>query len=119
MTLTTLVLGEHVAEREAAIAAMIDPAQVTVLILEGLPDDTANHGAFVNHLNLQIHRIASGCPCCTGNLVMRVTLNRILRQHPPRLFISCAATGHHDQIRRFIRHAPYDGLLTVTEDLYT
>lgn len=119
MTLTTLVFGDHVVAREAAIAAAIDPTVVTVLLLEGLPDGTANQVAFSQSSDIQINRIAPGCPCCTGNLIMRVTLNRILRQRPARLYISLAATDHQDQIRRFIRQAPYDALLTITEDLCT
>jgi hypothetical protein len=38
MTLVTLVTGARASAREAAIAAAIDPAAVTALILEGLPD---------------------------------------------------------------------------------
>lgn len=113
MTLVTLVTGARASAREAAIAAAIDPTAVTSLILEGLPDGNSNF----NSPNTTVVRIAPGCPCCVGNLTMRVTLNRILRHPPARLYISLATTTHLDQIRRFLAQAPYDALLTLTEDM--
>lgn len=116
MTLATLVIGDTAALREAAIASAIDPASSTALILEGIPDgssrlDTLPFSAF------QIFRIAPGCMCCTGNLTMRVTLNRVLRNRPSRLYIGIANTGHLAGIRDFLTHAPYDDLLELTKDL--
>ncbi|HSY28596.1 MAG TPA: GTPase, partial [Burkholderiaceae bacterium] len=99
MTLTSLVIGAHAAAREAAIAAAIDPVISTVVILEGL-------AAGVSHLTatstLQIIRIAPGCMCCVGNLTLRVTLNRLLRKPPARLFIALATNTHLPQIRDFL-----------------
>jgi hypothetical protein len=115
MTLVTLVTGARASAREAAIAAAIDPAAVTALILEGLPDSNSNLDA-LSALSTVI-RIAPGCPCCIGNLTMRVTLNRILRHPPARLYISLATATHLDQIRRFLMQAPYDALLTLTDDM--
>jgi hypothetical protein len=119
MILTTLVFGDNIEVREAAIAAAIDPAVSTMLILEGLHRGNARDFTIGNNPNLQINRIVPGCPCCIGNLTMRVTLNRILRQRPARLYISVAANEHQDQFRRFIKEAPYHALLKFTEDLYT
>lgn len=48
---------------------------------------------------------------------MRVTLNRILRHPPARLYISLAQATHLDQIRLFLTQAPYDALLVLTEDI--
>ena len=62
-------------------------------------------------------RIAPGCLCCTGNLVLRVTLNRILRQRPERLFIGVARSEHLDQLRSWLQAEPYDQLLRLTDDL--
>jgi G3E family GTPase len=62
-------------------------------------------------------RIAPGCLCCTGNLVLRVTLNRLLRQRPKRLFIGIARSEHLDQLRSWLQSKPYDQLLRLTDDL--
>jgi hypothetical protein len=117
VTLTTLVTGAHASAREAAISEAIDTSYSTALILEGLPDGTAPLESINGLTNIHIARIAPGCPCCTGNLTMRVTLNRILRRPPTRLFISLVSADHLEQIRRFLQQPPYDNLLTLTEDL--
>jgi G3E family GTPase len=62
-------------------------------------------------------RIAPGCLCCAGNLVLRVTLNRLLRQRPERLFIGVARSEHLDQLRSWLQSEPYDQLLRLTPDL--
>ena len=115
MTLTTLVSGGNASTREAAIAAAIEPNARTAILLEGLPDGKADPLAAWN--SLQITRIAPGCLCCSGNLTMRVTLNRILRHPPQRLFISLASDAHLDRIQAFLTQPPYDKLLTFTKDL--
>lgn len=120
MTLTTLVTGPTAAKREAAIAALLEPQLSTALILEGLPDGGA--GALDGNMHsatLLVSRIAPGCLCCTGNLTMRVTLNRMLRKHPDHLYIALANAEHLDQIRLFLSQAPYDSLLQLTADLQT
>lgn len=117
MTLTTLVTGARAAAREAAIAAAIDTSLTTALILEGLPDGSTNLDAVANSPAVHVARIAPGCLCCIGNLTMRVTLNRILRHPPARLYISLATAAHLEQIRLFLTQAPYDKLLTVTKDI--
>lgn len=115
MTLTTLVSGGNAATREAAIAAAIDPNASTAILIEGLPDGKTDPLAAWS--TLQITRIAPGCICCSGNLTMRVTLNRILRRPPQRLFISLASDAHCDRIHAFLTQPPYDILLTFTKDL--
>jgi hypothetical protein len=107
---TTLVTGASPALREAAIAAVALPA--ACILLEGLPDGRANP---LEHAD--VHRIAPGCLCCTGNLVLRVTLNRLLRRHPERLYIGLASTEHLDQLRSWLSAPPYDQLLALTPDL--
>jgi len=62
-------------------------------------------------------RIAPGCICCTGNLTMKVTLNRILRQHPQQLYLSLADSRHLPQIRQFLQQEPYDKWLGLTKEL--
>jgi hypothetical protein len=116
MTLLTLVTGDRAGTREAAIAARIDPTQHTAVILEGLPDGKdvlPSSGSAPLH----VVRIAPGCMHCIGNLVMRVTLDRLLRTRPQRLYISVASTEHLELLRQFLRASPYDALLTLTDDL--
>ena len=117
-TVLTLVTGASASSREAAIAAHLsdlheDGAQA--IILEGLaygssPLDDLSPGQ-------TLARIAPGCLCCTGNLVLRVTLNRLLRQRPRRIFIGVADSGHLDQLRSWLESEPYDQLLRLTSDL--
>jgi hypothetical protein len=112
---TTLVTGASVAAREALIATRLPPGQRCALILEGLPD---GRSLLVCSASLDVHRVAPACLCCTGNLVLRVTLNRILRSRPDRLFIGVANADHLDQLRSWLQHPPYDQLLELTPDLH-
>jgi hypothetical protein len=118
LTLATLVTG-RTAIREAAIAERINPALHTAVILEGLPDGNGQFQQSTEQPDLKIVRIAPGCMHCIGNLVMRVTLNRMLRDKPQRLFISVASDEHIDQLRQFLSSAPYDALLSLTDDIAT
>jgi hypothetical protein len=111
---TTLVTGASAALREAAIGACLPDGQRSALILEGLADGRGN---LISTASLDVHRVAPACLCCTGNLVLRVTLNRILRSRPDRLFIGVANADHLDQLRSWLQQAPYDQLLELTPDL--
>jgi hypothetical protein len=113
----TLVLGLTAAARETAISTAMQDRQETAVLLEGLPDGQTRllDGAVPG---LSVVRIAPGCICCAGNLVMRVHLNRLLRQKPQRLFIGIAATDHLAEIRRFLSTAPYEQLLELTNDIH-
>ncbi|THC39774.1 GTPase [Massilia sp. Mn16-1_5] len=118
---TVLVTGPSARARETAIAqALQDPStprsELSAVILEGLSD--GNPVLEISE-KLLISRIAPGCLCCAGNLVMRVTLNRLLRQRPARLFIGVADTAHLDQLRSWLSSAPYDQLLALTPDLHS
>jgi hypothetical protein len=117
MTLLTLVTGASAGAREAAIAARIDRAQRTAVILEGLPDGKEVLPPSDAASNPHVVRISPGCMHCTGNLVMRVTLNRLLRAQPQQLFVSVASSEHLDLLRQFLQTAPYDALLTLSDDL--
>jgi G3E family GTPase len=117
VTIATLVSGASPSTRETTIARLLEPARPTALILEGMPDGISRLDGFSALPTVTIARIAPGCICCTGNLTMRVTLNRILRRRPARLFISLASNGHRDEIRRFLQAPPYDILLELTDDL--
>jgi hypothetical protein len=114
---TTLVTGGSARERERAIAEKLHQnGAFSAVILEGLPD-----GQTILHPSpsLLIERIAPGCLCCAGNLVLRVTLNRLLRRSPAQLFIGVANAGHLDQLRSWLCSAPYDQLLEVAPVSHT
>lgn len=137
-TLTSLVLanGARTSERlivdaifrERALAPLqpahpllpVPSSQATrspthAVLLEGLPDGQGQLEALLAPQHLI--RIAPGCLCCSGNLVMRVSINRLLRLKPARLFISLATTSHHPQLRAILQQAPYDQWLTLGDDL--
>lgn len=125
MTPATLVIGGNTAAREAAIAAMLtadagrmpDAVAATAVILEGLPDGSMTLDNIAGIAAANLVRIAPGCMCCVGNLTLKVTLNRLLRRAPQRIFISLATVSHLDRIRAWLSHPPYDALLALTDDL--
>ena len=110
---TTLVLGGSAGERETAIAAALSARIPTAVILEGWPDAGAALPAPAGERPWRIVRIAPGCLCCSGNLVLRVTLNRILRDRPQQLYLGIATTTHLDQLRRWLTLPPYDAILEL------
>ncbi|MES2757817.1 MAG: GTPase [Pseudomonadota bacterium] len=116
----SLVTGASAGAREQLIAAQLArhsaDAACRAVLLEGLPD---GHTILIPSPALLIERIAPGCLCCTGNLVLRVTLNRLLRRRPERLYIGLATTEHLDQLRSWLRQPPYDQLLELTPDLHS
>jgi hypothetical protein len=117
----TLVTGPTASAREAAIAAALDagpalsPDGFTAVILEGLASGSS---PIPDLSSVRLVRLAPGCMCCTGNLVLRVTLNRLLRQGPGRLFIGVANSEHLDQLRSWLQEAPYDQLLALNPNLH-
>ena len=116
MIATTLVTGASPSIREAAIRSALGPEANAAIILEGIPD--TNSGLDAGSPQPQIARIAPGCLCCTGNLTMRVTLNRLLRGKPQRLYIGLATSAHIEQLRAFLSAPPYENLLVLTKDLH-
>ena len=118
LTRTTLVTGAHASAREAAIAAALSGAAPlhAAVVLEGLADANSPLEN-APETGLQVLRIAPGCLCCAGNLVLRVTLNRLLRRPPAQLFISLANAEHVDQLRSMLLAAPYGDLLDLAADL--
>ena len=115
----TLVTGASPKAREQAIFAALasspqDGAKVAV-ILEGLADASS---PLAPDSHLSVSRIAGGCLCCAGNLVLRVTLNRLLRLHPDRVLIGVGSSDHLDQLRSWLAGSPYDQLLELAPDLH-
>ena len=119
MTLLTLVTGPSGLAREQAIADRLEPHTSTAVILEGFPDGNPLLENRENNPTFKLIRVAAGCMCCTGNLVLRVTLNRILRDAPAQIFLSVADASHLESLRLFLSTPPYDGLLTLTENCCT
>lgn len=125
-TLVTLVTGNAAGAREAVIAAHLSELaentaaiETTAIILEGMPDGSDPFAALSELFpSPSITRIAPGCFCCIGNLTLRVTLNRILRHPPQKLYISLATQAHLDRIREFLMREPYDKLLALAKDLH-
>jgi hypothetical protein len=123
-TPVTLVTGSTSSEREAAIAAMIarhqplHPSSTIGIILEGISDGTDPFASLADNFPLlTIVRIAPGCPCCVGNLTMRVTLNRLLRHSPEEIYISLATCLHLDHVRGFFAQPPYNKLIKLAKEL--
>lgn len=110
------------AQREAAIAARLVAAAASpvnsVVILEGMPTGLSPLADLADTTSkLQVLRIAPGCLHCSGNLVLRVTLNRVLRHPPAQLFIGLASAEHLELLRDFLQAAPYAALLDLQADL--
>jgi hypothetical protein len=125
--ITTLVTGRRALDRETAIAARLPaappagiaaggapPPAPAVVILEGLADP---HSPLADAPGVQVHRIAPGCLCCAGNVILRVTLNRLLRRPPAQLYISLADATHVGQLRAMLSAPPYDTLLSLCDDV--
>ncbi|MBB3224528.1 GTPase [Pseudoduganella umbonata] len=125
--ITTLVTGRRAVDRETAIAARLAalyvggsaatgaaPSQPVAIVIEGLADP---HSPLADAAGVQLHRIAPGCLCCAGNVVLRVTLNRLLRRPPAQLFISLADATHVGQLRAMLSAPPYDTLLSLCDDV--
>ncbi|SNS16686.1 hypothetical protein SAMN06265795_101327 [Noviherbaspirillum humi] len=103
--------------REQKIADHLPQESDTAILIEGLPYGSSALDGKADREDVYIARIAPGCICCSGNLTMRVTLNRLLRRKPGRLFISLANAEHLASIRAFLTAPPYDQLLDLTEDI--
>lgn len=120
---TWLVTGARAGAREAAIATHLPKEGASVIILEGLSDggsalsfDPAD-GPFPYENVPQVLRIAPGCLHCSGNMILRVTLNRLLRRPPARLYISLASAEHLEQLRSWLSEAPYGDLLELQDTI--
>jgi len=120
---TWLVTGPRAGAREAAIAALLPKEGASTIILEGLSDGGSalsfdpTEGPVPFDTVPQVLRIAPGCLHCSGNLILRVTLNRVLRRPPARLYISLASAEHLEQLRSWLSEAPYGALLELQDDI--
>ena len=113
----TLVHGSRSVEREQAIASRLNKSLKNIIIAEGVADGSGTLEYLAEQKIIELVRIAPACPCCTGNLTMRVTLNRILRQSPEAIYLSLSSNAHLSGIRGFLQHPQYVQLLRLTEDI--
>ena len=123
----SLVTAASAREREAVITAAIIDANSAhanwanaprhAVLLEGLPDGHAQLESLLAERAIPIIRIAAGCLCCSGSVVLRVNINRLLRHKPHRLFIGIATTTHQAQLRTMLQSPPYDAWLTIGPDI--
>ncbi len=120
MTLVTLVHGGSGDAREAAIAAQATARGSdggSAAILEGLAGGNDALQKLAASAVMKVIRVAPGCPCCTGNLTMRTTLNRVLRDKPAVLFLSIADASHKAGVREFLRDPQYRQHLELGSEL--
>ncbi|MBQ5941352.1 GTPase [Massilia sp. AB1] len=108
--------GAHIDSSSSSASGAATARLESAVILEGM---AASSTPLVSTPSLQVVRIAPGCLCCDGNLVLRVTLNRLLRQRPRHLYIGLARSEHLDQLRSWLQDAPYDQLLALNPDIQT
>jgi len=116
MTLMTLVYGGTSNDREMAIAS-VAPNTGASVIIEGLPDGTGVLETLASTSQLQLQRIAPGCPCCHGNLTVRVTLNRTLRQAPQNIYLGISDASHLPAIREFLQEDQYQQRLSLGTEI--
>ena len=114
MTTLRLVYGANQSQREDAIKTQINPALFTMALLEG---GAVSNAPLDSLASIKVVRMAPGCPCCSGNLTMRVMLNRALKENPDLVFLSLANPLHLTAIRDFLQEDQYSGRLNLGVDL--
>ncbi len=122
LTTVTLVHGGSADAREAAIAAhasrlTIDGSERGAAIVEGLAGGSDALQELQASAVMKVIRVAPGCPCCTGNLTMRTTLNRVLRDKPAVLFLAIADASHSAGVRKFLQDPLYRQHLELGSEL--
>lgn len=118
MTLVSLVFGGNQAARERAIAAAINLGVSSAAIIEGMPSGESALEEKTQGSDLELFRVAAGCPCCSGNLTMRVTLNRALKRRPHSLYLSLSNAAHKPQVLNFLQEPQYLALLKIGPDIH-
>lgn len=113
-----LVAGGSYQERESWIAStlaqhrLIPQAKIAV-VLEGLPTGSMLLQASPT---LFIERIAPGCICCIGNLVLRVTFTRLLRLKPDYLYLAINDCAHLENLKAFLQQDTYANILHLGQE---
>jgi G3E family GTPase len=117
MTQLSLVFGGSHAAREQAIAVAAAKGARSTAIIEGMPSGEATLDDMPVDAGFEIFRVAAGCPCCHGNLTMRVTLNRALRRRPDHLYLSLSNATHKSQVLSFLQEPQYLSLLEIGPEI--
>lgn len=61
-----------------------------------------------------VHRLVAGCVCCVGEVPLRVTLTRVLREHrPAQLLLVLASDEHLARVLDMLGCDPFVDLLKV------
>jgi G3E family GTPase len=101
----TLRLARGAPAQQAALDAWLDARQRTAdersaaVIAEGA------FCALQAPATVDLVRLAPGCVCCAGQVVLRVQLTRLLRQRRPREVLLLLATGaHREQVADMLRN---------------
>lgn len=116
MTRVSLVTGGSRNDRERAIAAAVPAGEYCAAIIEGLASDDSPLDALASE-SIEVVRVAPGCPCCSGNLTVRVTLNRLLRRAPRHIYLSLSSSAHRAEILTFLQEPQYQARLTIGPDI--
>jgi hypothetical protein len=91
-----------------ALAHVADGPQA--VIIEGGP------GTFVASGGITLVQLAAGCVCCVGQLPLRVTVARLLRQvRPARLWIEMADGAHLPEVRRQLTGPGFHGAIALMD----
>lgn len=114
MTILHLVYGANQRARESAIKTQMNPTLFAIALLEGMVLSEASPDPLGS---MKVVRLAAGCTCCTGNLIMRVMLNRALKEKPDIVFLSLANSAHLTAVRDFLQEDQYCGRLELGRDL--
>ncbi len=117
MTRLSLVFGGNHAARERAIAVAAANSVRSSAIIEGIPSGEAALDEVPANADFELFRVAAGCPCCHGNLTMRVTLNRALRRRPERLYLSLSNAAHKAEVLSFLQEPQYQSLLDIGPEI--
>jgi hypothetical protein len=94
----TIVCGGDPTTREAAIATRLDPHHGAAVIIEGARAATPQLPLPGTPALSSLINIVPDCPCCGTALILRVTLDRVLRQRAPVLFLSLDASTHASHV---------------------
>lgn len=108
-----LIVGTHLRK---GVSLALEKAQahvnegVQAVIVEGGP------GTLSAPPGVEMVQLAPGCVCCVGQLPLRVTVARLLRQiRPARLWIEVSAAGHLAELRRQLNGPGFAGAVKLYE----
>ena len=109
----TIVCGGDPTTREAAIASRLNPHHPAAVIIEGARAATPQLPLPGTPALASLINIVPDCPCCGTALILRVTLNRVMRQRAPVLFLSLDASTHASHVATLLQSAPYAALISL------